>query len=485
MGHTERIFLDHASTTAVHPLVLGAMMPFFANHFASPSSPFSAGDIPRRAVEKAREQVASLIGARANEIVFTATGTEANNLAVLGAASSRKGHVLVSALEHPSVIEAAMHLRRSGRDLTILEPSSEGIVDPARLEDAMRPDTILVSVLHANYETGAILDVEAVGRVAKAHGALFHCDCIQTAGRIRVDVDAMGADLVSVSAHKLGGPKGASALYVRSGSKIAPVIFGAARERGLRPGHLNVPCIVGFGAACEHALYTMDERAAILCSLRETLEGEILARLPSSRVNAAQARRVPHISSISFEGIPADALCAWLDLEGITASPRGSLFLGSRTERLRLMGIAGDLAFGTVRFSPGPDLTAEDMVRVASSVEQACSRFREFSRMTEEDEACILLCRSTAAVRFALEHLLSEGVVCVATAVPPELEQEGGPRTAVAVPQPLESKALGVLEARGLHGVASRKIKGLCKRRGDKERRFWEEVARVKGRDPA
>ncbi|HPC48034.1 MAG TPA: cysteine desulfurase family protein, partial [Deltaproteobacteria bacterium] len=450
-----RIHLDHASSSPVTPRVLGVMMPYFANHFSSPSSAFFAGEKPRAALAQARESTAGLIGADAREIVFTASGTEANNIAVLGAARARgKGHIVVSPLEHASVMSAAMHLKHEGFSVTVLEACPGGLVDPAALEDAMRDDTVLVSVLHASHETGVIQDIRGLSAIARARGAVFHCDCVQSAGRIPIDVNDLNADLISLSSPVLGGPRGAGALYIRKGTRLEPVFFGRAEENGIRPGHMDIPAITGFGLACKDALERMGDNAATVASLRDLLEAEITSSLGKAVVNGAEHARVCHISSISFEGVPCDAIAAWLDLEGITVSPRASVFSHHTNQVLEALGLTADAAFGTVRFSPGIENTEAEMVRTSTIVEQAATRIRESSEIVGDDAVCILAFSSRAAAARSIRELERASIPCVVTARPIELDALPGPRIALAVPCPSVQDALHVLEGTRIHPTA-------------------------------
>lgn len=481
MSHSQELFLDHAATTPVHPQVLGLMLPFFGNHFAPPSSPFTAGEKPRAALAEARNRVASLIGARPAEVVFTSSGTEANNLAMLGITQARNGHIIVSAVEHASVRNTAKHLGDTGLRVSMLPVDANGLVEPAAVEEAIREDTLLISVMHVSNETGVIQPVRDIGRIARDRGIPFHCDCVQSAGKIPVDAEAMNADLLSISSHKLYGPKGAGALYVREGTRISPVLFGSFKEGGLRPGTLNIPCIVGFGRACEEALSGMEANAALMKDLRDRLEQEIRTRVPEVTVNGSEAERAPHIASISFEGVPSDALAAWLDLSGITVSPRASLFSRRPSQVLEALGIPPGLAFGTVRFSPGWENTIDEVLRAADAVEQAATRLREFSRIVRDDTTCIMSFTSKDHVRRAMVHLREAALPCAVTARPIELAHLGGPRIALAVSCSRQDEAERILAAHRITAAGTNRLRGMCMTRSPEEARFWEKVAQIKG----
>lgn len=483
MSHDRDIFLDHAATTPVHPQVLGLMLPFFGNHFATPSSPFSAGEKPREALADARARVASLIGAQPSGIVFTASGTEANNLALSGMARARSGHVIISAMEHSSVMNTAGHLKDLGCEVTVVPVDAGGMVDPARLEEAIRDDTVLISVMHASNETGVIQPAGEIGRIARARGITFHCDCVQSAGKIPVVAGDLHADLLSISSHKLYGPKGAGALYIREGTRISPVLFGSSQESGLRPGHLNMPAIVGFGRACEEAREGLQVNASLMERLRDRLEQEILSRIPGVTINGAETPRVPHIASLSFDGVPCDALAAWLDLDDITVSPRASLFSQRQSHALEAPGLPAGLAFGTVRFSPGWENTEEEILRALGAVEQAVTRIRQFSRRIGDDMTCIVTFASKNHIRRSLGYLEEAGIPCAVTARPLELGHLGGPRIALAVPCPRQDEAVKTLESHRIKATGMHRLRGLCRQRSEQETRFWEKVASVKGKD--
>ncbi|MCU0577617.1 MAG: cysteine desulfurase [Desulfobacterota bacterium] len=483
MPHTREIFLDHASTTPVHPQVLGLMLPFFGNHYALPSSPFSAGEKPRTALAEARSRVASLIGAQASEIIFTASGTEANNLAIMGtaaAAREARRHVIVSAIEHASVLNTALHLKDTGFQATVLPVVAGGLVDPAMVEGSIRDDTALVSVMHAGNETGVIQAVEAIGRIARERGVIFHCDCVQSAGRIPVDVNAMNVDLLCLSSHKIYGPKGAGALYVREGTPVSPVLFGSPKERGLRPGALNMPAVVGFGKACEAALVDLESHASHVAGLRDLLEQEMTARIPGLIVNGSAVPRVPHLSSISFEGVLADSLAAWLDLEGITVSPRASLFSRRPSHALAALDLPAGLAFGTVRFSPGWENTADEMRQAAEAVGHAVTRIREFALLVQDDTVCIITIASRNHVRRSLKAMDAAGIPCAVTSRPIELDHLSGPRTALAVPCPKQDEAARILRVHKIGVTGMNRLKGMCRQRGAEEVRFWNKAADIK-----
>ena len=295
-------YLDYNSTTPVDRRVLEAMLPYFAGAFGNASSIHSAGQHARAAIDSARESVAGLIGAKAAEIVFTSGGTEADNLALFGivAASvkSRK-HVITTSIEHHAVLNSCQQLERQGIEVSYVPVGSDGVVDPADVRSALTPDTILISVMHANNEIGTIQPIEEIGRIAAEADVYFHCDAVQSAGKLPLDVNRLGVDLLSLSAHKIYGPKGVGALYVRSGTALAPQFFGGHHERDRRPGTENVAGIVGLGKAAELARALLNEDAARIAALRDRLENALLDAISMIRVNgdrASVASRTPRIS---------------------------------------------------------------------------------------------------------------------------------------------------------------------------------------------
>ena len=483
MSHTHTIFLDHASTTPVHPEVLGLMLPFFGNHFATPSNPFGFGDTPRKALEEARSRVGRLIGSQGHEIVFTSSGTEANNLAVLGTARAhggKKRHIVTSSIEHASVLHAVHHLRDTGFEVTELGVNAQGLVDPAAVRSAIRDDTFLVTIMHASNETGAVEPIEEIGLIAREHGVIFHCDCVQSAGKVSIDVNAIHADLLSISSHKLYGPKGVGALYVRDSTVISPILFGSGQERGLRPGTVNVPCIVGFGLACEKARDTLKENARSVALLRDRLEQGLMDRIPGIRINGHDAPRLPHISSISFEGIQADSLAAWLDLLDIAVSPRASLFSKRTSQTLSALHIPPELAFGTVRFSPGRENTAPEIDKTVEAVRRAVTGLRDFAHLVEGQEACVLTFSDRKDVAAAFRVLQGGDIPSIVMPLPVELKHLAGPRITLAVPCMRQDEAGSLLGSQGISITGMHPVKGLCRERSDQEKRFWDKVSAVK-----
>ena len=383
-----RVYLDYNATTPVAPAVLEAMLPFLGDNFGNAGSVHTPGQRARAAVDSARESVAALIGAKASEIVFTSGGTEADNLALFGsvAASTKpQKHVITTAIEHHAILHTCEELERLGIDVTIVPVSqsdvSRGVVDPEDIRRALRPETILISVMHANNELGVIQPVEEIGRIAAETGVRFHCDAVQSAGKVPLDVDCLGVDLLSISAHKFCGPKGVGALYVRSGTPLAPRFFGGHAERDRRPGTENVPGIVGIGKAAELARGLLAEDSARIGALRDRLESALLERVPNARVNGDRAHRVPNTTNISFPGAGGEALLISLDLQGIACSTGAACSSGSTepSHVLLAAGLCRDDARSSLRFSLGRPTTPEEIDYAISVIPSVVARIRALS----------------------------------------------------------------------------------------------------------
>jgi cysteine desulfurase len=371
-----RIYLDNNATTAIHPAVLDELFAAEQTLFGNASSIHEEGQRARRAIESAREQVASLIGAGAREIVFTSGGTESNNAALAGLVLGGRGscHFVTTVIEHPSVLEPLRALEAMGHELTRIGCDRSGVVDPAAVIAAMRPATRGVAVMFANNESGAIQPVAEIGQVCRERGIHFHCDAVQAGGRVPIDVTALGADTLSLSAHKMHGPKGIGALFVRSGTELAPLLRGGAQERRRRAGTESVPLAVAFGAAARIA--RSEPESERISALRERLERAVLERLPAASVNASGARRLPNTSSFLFRGCDGEALVIAFDLEGIAIST-GSACSSGRVEPSRVlieMGLSEEDARSSVRISLSRFTTADEIDRVVASLEKLVSR---------------------------------------------------------------------------------------------------------------
>ena len=366
------IYLDYNATTPVDPVVVDALLPYLREHFGNPSSDHAYGYVAHAAVERAREQVATLLGAGSDEIVFTGGGSEANNLAlngVVAALRERGDHVITTAIEHPSVLQPLRALEARGLRLTILPVDSDGRIDPQQVVDAITPRTFLVSVMHANNEVGTLQDLAEISRLAHDRGVLVHTDAAQSVGKIPTRVDDLGVDLLSIAGHKLYAPKGVGALYVRSGVALEPHIRGAGHERGLRAGTENVPYIVGLGAAAELAALRLNVFPAQLRALRDALHDGILARVPDAQLNGHRTERLPNTLNLGFPGVNAAALLA--GLRDRVACSTGSACHAGHAEPsgvLLAMGRDPALAAAALRLSLGAWTTAEEIAEAAAVI---------------------------------------------------------------------------------------------------------------------
>jgi cysteine desulfurase len=374
--------MDHHSTTPVDPRVLEAMLPYFTERFGNAASKSHVfGWQAEEAVEAAREEVARLVGATAREIVWTSGATESDNLAVKGVArfhAARGRHLVTSAIEHKAVLDSMAALAREGFEVTILPVSREGIVDPEAVRAALRPDTVLVSVMHANNEVGTVQPVEEIGRITRERGVLFHVDAVQSVGRIPFDVESANADLVSLSAHKMYGPKGVGALYVRRRprARLVAQMDGGGHERGYRSGTLNVPGIVGFGAAARIARDEMAAEAPRMLALRERLRAAIQAGMDRVFVNGSLERRLPGNLNVSFERVEGEALM--IAMKDVAVSS-GSACTSASLEPsyvLRAMGVSDELAHSSIRFGLGRFNTEEEVDHAARLVVEKATRLR-------------------------------------------------------------------------------------------------------------
>ena len=380
----ESIYLDHSATTPVDPEVLGAMMRYFGNHFGNPSSIHGFGQEARRAIEAARGQVASLIGADPEEIVFTGGGTEADNLALMGAAfaeASGRDHIITSAIEHHAVLHTCGHLEAKGFRVTYLPVDDRGMVDPEAIREAVTDRTVLISIMHANNEIGTIEPIREIGYIARQRGIVMHTDAVQTVGKIPVRVDDLNVDLLSLAAHKLYGPKGTGALYVRRKTPLAPVLFGGRQEGGRRTGTENVPGIVGLGKACEIAARDLPFQMDRLNTLRNSLEKRIVENIPDLAVNGHPFRRLPHILSVSFRSLSGETIVRELDERGIAASAGAACTADAVTVShvLAALNVPREFAMGTVRFSLGRGNREAEISHAADVLKEIVEKLRAAS----------------------------------------------------------------------------------------------------------
>lgn len=380
----ERVYLDYAATTPTHPEVVKAMLPYFTERFGNPSSIYEEGQLSRAAVQEARTKIAGLINSREEDIIFTSGGTEADNFAIKGVAyanETRGKHIITSKLEHHAVLETCKFLEKRGWRVTYLPVDRYGLVNPEAVRQAITPETVLVSVMHANNEVGTIQPLTEIGQITRAAKVYFHSDAVQTVGHIPVDVETLGVDLLSTSAHKLYGPKGVGALYIRRGTRIVSFMHGGEQERRRRAGTENVPGIVGFGRAAEIARAEMDEEAARLTGLRDRLISGLREEIKDSYLNGHPTKRLPNNISISIAFIEGESMCLNLDLEGIATST-GSACSSSSLEPshvLLAMGYPPEQAHGSLRFTLGKWTNEKDINRVLEVLPPIVEKLRAMS----------------------------------------------------------------------------------------------------------
>jgi len=379
-----RVYLDNNATTPIDPEVFEAMRPYLVEHYGNASSIHWFGQQARTAIEAAREKVARLINARSSEVIFTSGGTESDNAAIFGiveAARSESKHVITSSIEHHAVLHCAKALEKRGVNVSYLRAGSDGIVDPADVERAIRPDTVLISVMHANNELGTVQPLEEIGRIAREHDIYFHTDAVQSTGKIPVDVEKLGVDLLSLSAHKFHGPKGVGALYIRKGTILRPLLYGGHHERDRRPGTENVAGIVGLGQAAEMARLHLEETARRVGNLRDRLENGILGRIPSTVVNGDRERRLPTTTNISFDYIEGEGFVIALDLRGVACSTGAACSSGSvePSHVLTAIGRTADQARSSIRFSLSRFNTNEDIDFTLDMLPPVVERLRSLS----------------------------------------------------------------------------------------------------------
>jgi cysteine desulfurase len=380
----KRIYFDHNATTPLTPEVLAAMMPYLTEEFGNASSIHAYGQNAREAVEQARSSVAALLGARAADVMFTSGGTESNNHAILGAVAAAHGkakHVITSAIEHVAVLDSCRALAKSGIDLTVLPVDRDGLVNPEEVRGAIRPETVLITVMLANNEIGTIEPIEEIGKIAAEKGIVFHTDAVQAAGKISIDVEKLGVDLLSISAHKFCGPKGAGALYIRKGTEIGPLMYGGHSERDRRPGTEDVAAIAGIGKAAELARMSMRAESERMRGLRDRLERGLLERVQHSWVNGARAPRVPNTANLTFPFIEGEAMVIALDLKGLACSTGAACSSGAvePSHVLLALGLAPEDARATLRLSLGRQTTEEEIDFALKTIPPVIERLRQLS----------------------------------------------------------------------------------------------------------
>ena len=384
-----RIYLDNAATTRVSEEVLQEMMPYFRETYANPSAIYSFAGEAKKAVGIARERAAALIGAKPNEIYFTAGGSESDNWAIRSVAeglSDRGRHIITTKIEHHAVLHTCKYLEKNGYEVTYLDVDGEGKVSPEALEKAIRPDTILISVMAANNEIGTIQPIAKIGEIARERGILFHTDAVQAYGHIPLPVEEMHVDLLSASGHKLYGPKGVGILYIRENVRLLPLIHGGAQERGRRAGTLNVPGIVGFGKAAAMAGETMRERAEKETALRDYLIDRVLAEIPYTRLNGHRQDRLSNNAHFCFRFIEGESLLILLDQQGICGSSGSACTSGALdpSHVLLAIGLPHEIAHGSLRLTLSAENTREELDRTVEALKEIVGRLRDMSPLYED-----------------------------------------------------------------------------------------------------
>lgn len=385
----KKIYLDHAATTPARKDVVEAMLPYFTEHFGNPSSIYSFAGENKEAIEDAREKVAKAIGATEREVFFTSGGTESDNWAIRGIAENYKAkgnHIITTTMEHHAVLHTCEYLEKNGYEVTYLEVDEYGMVDPEALRAAIKDTTILITIMFANNEIGTIQPIAEIGAIAKEAGVIFHTDAVQAVGHVPIDVNEMNIDLLSLSGHKLYGPKGIGALYVKKGTKLRAFIHGGAQEKKRRGGTENVPAIVGLGVAVETAVATLEEESARQSELRDYLIEQIKENVPHCKLNGHPTKRLPNNVNYSFEFIEGESLLIMLDMKGIYASSGSACTSGSLdpSHVLLAIGLPHEIAHGSLRVTLGESSTKEDLDYLVESLQAIVARLRDMSPLYED-----------------------------------------------------------------------------------------------------
>ena len=383
------IYLDNAATTRTSPEVVEAMLPYFSELYGNASTVYEFGAKSKEAVTEAREIIARAIGAKDNEIYFTAGGSESDNWALKATAEAYKDkgkHIITSKIEHHAILHTCEWLEKNGFEVTYLDVDEFGVVKLEELKKAIRSDTILISIMFANNEIGTIEPVAEIGKIAKEHGVLFHTDAVQAFGQVPINVDELNIDMLSSSGHKLNGPKGIGFLYIRKGVKIRSFLHGGAQERKRRAGTENVPGIVGFGKATELALSTMAERTEKERQLRDHLMERVLKEIPFTRVNGDRTNRLPHNVNLCFQFVEGESLLIMLDMKGICGSSGSACTSGSLdpSHVLLAIGLPHEIAHGSLRLTLGADTTLEDIDYTVDAIKEIVTQLREMSPLYED-----------------------------------------------------------------------------------------------------
>lgn len=381
-----KVYFDHSATTPVDPQVVEAMIPFFSEKFGNPSSIHSFGRETKVALEEAREKVSAFCNVRPADIYFTSGGTESDNMAIKGVAYEfkKKGrHIITSQIEHHAVLHCCEYLEKDGFEVTYVRPDKYGMIHPEAVAEAIRKDTILISIMHANNEVGTINDIDKIGALARERGVLFHTDAVQTFGKLPIDLELLPVDLLSVSGHKIYGPKGVGVLYIRKGVRLAPLSHGGGHERGRRPGTENIPGIIGLAKAVELRQQRMNQENEALKKLRDGFYEKLTQAIPRLHLNGHPNQRLAGHLNVSFEGIEGEALLLSLDLKGVAASSGSACTSGSLdpSHVLAAMGMKPELARASIRFTLGRENTEEDVDYVAGILPEIVQRLRSMSAL--------------------------------------------------------------------------------------------------------
>ena len=383
------IYLDNAATTKTAPEVVEAMLPYFTEYYGNPFSVYEFAGKSKQAVDAARKTIADSLGAKPEEIYFTAGGSESDNWALKATAeayASKGKHIITSKIEHHAILHTCEYLEKRGFEITYLDVDENGVVKLDELEKAIRPDTILISVMFANNEIGTIQPIEEIGAIAKEHGILFHTDAVQAFGQLPIHVDACHIDMLSASGHKLNGPKGIGFLYIRKGVKIRSFVHGGAQERKRRAGTENVPGIVGFGKAVERAMNSMEERTAKEREVRDYLIERVLTEIPYCRLNGDRTKRLPNNANFSFQFLEGESLLIMLDMKGICGSSGSACTSGSLdpSHVLLAIGLPHEIAHGSLRLTLNEEISKEDMDYVVDSLKEIIDKLRSMSPLYED-----------------------------------------------------------------------------------------------------
>ena len=383
------IYLDNAATTKTRPEVVEAMLPYFTEFYGNPSSIYSFSDEPKKAVANGREIIAKSIGAKTNELYFTGGGSESDNWALKATAEAYKSkgnHIITSKIEHHAILHTCEWLEKHGFEVTYIDVDENGVLKLDELKKAIRPTTILISVMFANNEIGTIQPIKEIGEIAKEHGILFHTDAVQAYGHVPINVDELNIDMMSASGHKINGPKGIGFLYIRTGVKIRSFIHGGAQERKRRAGTENVPGIVGFGKAAEIAAANMEERIKYESELRDYLMDRVIAEIPYARINGSRENRLPNNANFSFQFIEGESMLIMLDDKGICGSSGSACTSGSLdpSHVLLAIGLPHEIAHGSLRLTLSEETTKEDIDYTVDSLKAIVARLRSMSPLYED-----------------------------------------------------------------------------------------------------